>query len=297
VSPEIRVSSKLPRGLYDGLVTEALAELLDSLDGVREPEFMDLRNADAADRIAFHVAKVIENALDSLPDEDRAVAGIRLARYLIDEIAGKTNARSLVTERPTDSAQMLRAIRSHLPDGSFEHIESPLIPLLDTALLTNAPGEPRVGRQIQAEIASSDRIDVIMVFIRRTGIAPLRDELKRHVDAGRQLRVLTTTYTGSTEAEALDTLVSLGAQVRFSYDTSNTRLHAKAWLFHRESGFSTAYVGSSNLMHSAQVRGLEWNIGAHDFPPMGLGPRSETAARRLSFCVPLSSGRPGTILH
>ena len=238
MSREIRAASKLPRGLYDGLVTEALAELLDSLGGVGEPEFMDLRNADAADRIAFHVAKVIENALDSLPDEDRAAAGVRLARYLIDEIAGKTNALSLVTERPTDSLQMLRAIRSHLPDGSFEHIESPLIPLLDTALLTNAPGEPRVGRQIQAEIASSDRIDVIMAFIRRTGIAPLRDELKRHVDAGRNLRVLTTTYTGSTEAEALDLLRSLGAQVRISYDTSGTRLHAKAWLFHRESGFS-----------------------------------------------------------
>jgi hypothetical protein len=151
-----------------------------TIGGVGEPEFMDLRNADAADRIAFHVAKVIESALDSLPDEDRAAASIRLARYLIDEIAGKTNAQSLVAERPIDSLQMLRAIRSHLPDGSFEHIESPLIPLLDTALLTNAPGEPRVGRQIQAEIASSDRIDVIMAFIRRTGIAPLRDDLKRH---------------------------------------------------------------------------------------------------------------------
>ena len=120
---EIRAASKLPRGLYDGLVTEALAELLASLGGVGEPEFMDLRNADAADRIAFHVAKVIESALDSLPDEDRAAAGLRLARYLIDEIAGKTNAQSLVTERPTDSLQMLRAIRSHLPDGSFEHID------------------------------------------------------------------------------------------------------------------------------------------------------------------------------
>ena len=63
MNPEISATSKLPRRLYDGLVTEALAELLDSLGGVGEPEFTDLRNADAADRIAFHVAKVIENAL------------------------------------------------------------------------------------------------------------------------------------------------------------------------------------------------------------------------------------------
>ena len=101
-----------------------------------------------------------------------------------------------------------------------------------------------------------------MAFIRRSGIAPLLDALRRHCDAAEPLRVLTTTYTGSTERRALDQLVDLGAEVRVSYDLSTTRLHAKAWLFHRASGFSTAYIGSSNLTHSAQVTGLEWNVRA-----------------------------------
>ena len=81
-----------------------------------------------------------------------------------------------------------------------------------------------------------------------------------HCTAGRPLRVLTTTYTGSTEARALDELREAGADIRVSFDTDNTRLHAKAWLFHRQSGFSTAYIGSSNLTHSAQISGLEWNV-------------------------------------
>ncbi len=84
--------------------------------------------------------------------------------------------------------------------------------------------------------------------------------LRRHCEAGKALRILTTTYTNSTEQRALDELEKLGAEVRVSYDTSSTRLHAKAWLFHRESGYSTAYIGSSNLSHSAQVLGLEWNV-------------------------------------
>jgi superfamily II DNA or RNA helicase/HKD family nuclease len=113
---------------------------------------------------------------------------------------------------------------------------------------------------VLTEIHSADRIDVVMAFIRRTGIAPLLDALRAHCANARQLRFLTTTYTGSTEARALDELRDLGAEVRVSYDISTTRLHAKAWLFHRRSGFSTAYIGSSNLTHSAQISGLEWNV-------------------------------------
>lgn len=143
---------------------------------------------------------------------------------------------------------------------SYESAARPLIPLLDTTLLTNAPGEPGVGHQVRAEIASADRIDLVMAFIRRTGINPLLDAMRRHVKDGKPLRVLTTAYTGSTEAEAIEALIKLDAEVRVSYDTSSTRLHAKAWLFHRDSGYSTAYVGSSNLTHSAQVTGLEWNV-------------------------------------
>ena len=141
-------------------------------------------------------------------------------------------------------------------------LDAPLIPLLDTTLLTNAPGEPTLWSQLRSEIESADSIDVVMAFIRRSGIAPLLDPLRRHCDDGRSLRVLTTTYTDSTERAALDQLIDLGADVRISYDLGTTRLHAKAWVFHRRSGFSTAYVGSSNLTHSAQVTGLEWNVRA-----------------------------------
>ena len=99
-----------------------------------------------------------------------------------------------------------------------------------------------------------------MAFVRWSGINPMLDALRRHCRDGKKLRLVTTTYTNSTELRALEELARLGAEIKVSYDTASTRLHAKAWLFHRRSGYSTAYIGSSNLTHSAMVTGLEWNV-------------------------------------
>ena len=217
-----------------------------------------LNTADASDRIAWHVSQQVERALLDVSDEQRVEVGVQIARALLERLA------ELVTSdpstQPVDPASVLHAILRPRPDGTTASFESPLIPLLDTTLLTNAPGEPTLWSQLRSEIDSADEIDVVMAFIRRSGINPLLDALRRHCDEGRPLRVLTTTYTDSTERQALDQLVGLGADVRISYDLGTTRLHAKSWVFHRRSGFSTAYVGSSNLTHSAQVTGLEWNV-------------------------------------
>ena len=259
----------LAQGLYELLLTQLLEKELRQPQLQGKPELDELRNAEAADRIALHVAKVVETAIEDVPAEDRSVEGVKLARQLIDLIAQHVGADQRSAMQLAEPAAVLRSIGRLLPDGQPQAIPRPLIPLLDTTLLTNAPGEPRVGHQIQAEIASADRIDLVMAFIRRTGINPLMDALERHLDDGKSLRVLTTVFTGSTEAEAIEALLKLGAQVRVSYDTTSTRLHAKAWLFYRDSGYSTAYVGSSNLTHSAQVSGLEWNVrvsGARNRP-------------------------------
>jgi superfamily II DNA or RNA helicase len=251
--------TRLRRGLYQSLITESLKSDLAGLQANLRAKYGELHRADVADRIAAHISLVVERAINAIAEGDRVADAVVLARELVARIAEATTT-DLLPEQPAAPGQFLTGVMAVPPDGRLEIVSEPLIPLLDTALLTNSPGEPRVGHQLIAEIASADRIDFVMAFIRHSGIRPMLDSLRRHCEAGRQLRVLTTTYTGSTEADALDELQKIGAEIRVSYDTSATRLHAKAWLFYRESGYSTAYIGSSNLTHSAQVSGLEWNV-------------------------------------
>ncbi|HEY9723173.1 MAG TPA: DUF3427 domain-containing protein, partial [Oscillatoriaceae cyanobacterium] len=100
-------------------------------------------------------------------------------------------------------------------------------------------------------------------FVTQGGVRALRVPIEQHAQAGKPFRLLTTTYMGATDAAAIDWLARLpNVQVRVSYDARRTRLHAKAWLFTRQSGLDTAYVGSANLSSSALFEGHEWMIKA-----------------------------------
>ena len=214
--------------------------------------------------MARFVHDLVEPLLGSLPREGRIARQLEIVNNLVETL------RSAVEDSPVldDDAlapparQLLALVDPSLHGvGEATAPTRPSIPLASAHLLINGPRDHTVSSEIKRELASSDRVDLLVSFLKWSGWRLLRDEVRGFLDrhpAG--LRVLTTTYMGATDRKVLDDLVACGAQVKISYDTRRTRLHAKAWLFHRDSGYSTAQVGSSNLSAAALVDGLEWNV-------------------------------------
>jgi len=197
--------------LYESLITKALQHHLQGHE--LQAQTAGLVAADASDRLALHVSRILKRAIAGVTDSERVARGTAAARDIIALIDTLLEAEA-TPDQPVEPATVLHALLAKRPDGRAESIARPMIPLLDTTLLTNAPGEPRVGNQVLSEIQSADRVDIVMAFIRRSGILPMLEVLRLHCQAGRPLRVLTTVYTGSTEASALDQLRELGADVR-----------------------------------------------------------------------------------
>ena len=257
--------AELVPGLYDCLVDELLrAELLGLDTRSLRATFAKVDAAELADRVGEVIGRLAKLALAAIPAEDRSSEAVGIVRAVLGSISAARPGMLSSHDMLVDPIERLVAIDRLAPTNEPIPIRRPLTPLRDTVLMTNSRNQPSVGYEIAAEIESADRIDVVLAFIRWTGIRDLIDPLRRFVQDGKRLRVITTTYTGSTELRALDELLSLGAEVKVSYDTTSTRLHAKAWMFQRLSGFSTVYIGSSNLTFSAQVTGLEWNVRASE---------------------------------
>ena len=139
---------------------------------------------------------------------------------------------------------------------------APDTPLALGSLLAGTRLDPSLVSQLRKELASANRVDILCSFIKWSGIRILEEDLRAFTaKPSVRLRVLTTSYLGATDLKAVDLLESLPyTEVRVSYDTHRTRLHAKAYLFHRDTDFGTAYVGSANLSHPALTEGLEWTV-------------------------------------
>jgi len=237
-------------GLYESLVTERLAATLESLDGL-SASFGDVDPADQSHVLARHVAAQVE----------RTLAATRDPAHRLQLVNGLLAALE-PTETLQSPARNLLRLEQPLGPGHVNRLGGrPATPLSEAALLTNAHGEPSLGAEVKAELDSSDEVDLLCAFVKWHGLRLLETELRHLRDRKAPLRVITTTYMGATERAALDRLIrEFGAEVRIQYDAHRTRLHAKAWMFRRNTGFDTAYVGSSNLSRAALLDGVEWNV-------------------------------------
>lgn len=237
---------QLPEGQYDAVVDLALSRAVAELPDQWQSTFDDLDDAEAPGRLAQHLATVLGRTLPDVDEGRRA----ELVNQLIELIGDRGAAVEAPPRRLTAISRPGLGTATTRPD----------IPLGQHDLLVNARGEPHLAAELKKELASADRVDLIVAFVRWYGVRLIIEELEEAVRRGALVRLLTTTFTGSTERRALDELTARGVDVCVSYDTQMTRLHAKSWVFHRDTGFSTAYVGSSNLTRTALLDGREWNV-------------------------------------
>lgn len=269
-------------GLHERLRTEALIRALEEA-GLTDGQ--DLwGKVPAEDRpaaVAAHLARTFSALLRDLSGPE--TRGWEEALQRLGEALARAGSpfEGLPSLLPHLPLEQLREVR---PPGivavAGKEAPRPDLPLAFSALLNGSTHAPSLVSQLEKELRSADRVDWLVSFIKWSGILPLRDALRHLTDSAPDpgepgqggapvLRIATTSYLGATDARAVEFLAQLPrTELRVSYDTHRTRLHAKAFLFHRGTGFGSAYVGSANVSRVALDEGLEWTakISQYELP-------------------------------
>jgi HKD family nuclease len=257
----------LKQGIYEQIIN---GEIQNEISGLDDP-LIDKKVIDpeeAPQIIAKYISNIVKKGLENIKEnhgEDSLYSQIAMANKMLGTIKEVTKIQEFEQYLIDDSAEQLLAFydKRNTIYGIIDkkEITRPDTSISESSLFTGAVKEPSMFTEIRKEILSCDRVDMLVSFIKWSGLRLIIDELGSLTDKGCQLRVITTSYMGATDIKAVEELCKLkNTEIKISYDTKHTRLHAKTYVFYRGTGFSTAYVGSSNLSNAAMSSGLEWNV-------------------------------------
>ncbi len=253
----------LSKGLYDRLIYEDEVGEVTNLSSqhralVAAPSAHQRREQFIAE-LVHRLPELLDAAAAGQPDtSEKARAEIALIRQMLIQLRPTGQAERSLAMPP----QLLKSV--HSPNAD---VAMPATGLRHPWLFTSARADPSLLNELRAELRAVDRVDILVSFITWSGVRKLLDVLQQvtALDANgnpkTKFRILTTTYIGATEVRAVDAFAKLpGVELRISLDGRRTRLHAKAWIFHRVTNFGTAFVGSANLSESALIGGIEWTV-------------------------------------
>ena len=256
----------LHHGLYEQVINNQLSSELAEISEARKA-VAPIDKAEASKVLAQYLANVVQKGLDNVLDNGGDIsAQIALTNQIVELIQNTTKEADFaslgVDQRAEQLLALLREADPRLAVGkTAADLSRPETSIAQSSLFTGAIHEPQMYTELKKEIVSSDRIDMLVSFVKWSGLRLIMDELREFTQNGGELRIITTSYMGATDVKAIEELRQLpNTRIKVSYDTKRTRLHAKTYVFYRDTGFTTAYVGSSNLSNAAISSGLEWNV-------------------------------------
>lgn len=259
----------LKQGIYEQIITQKLHQELSNTDLDIEIGRTPIDVEEARKMLSSYISSVTRNALKHVRDQekndhDALLKQIETCNEIIDTLSRNLDQQEFNSLKISEEAEVLTHIYSRVNSVRSiqqQEVVRPVTPISESSLFTGSSYEPNMLGELKKEILSSDSIEMLVSFIKWSGLRIILEELKTFTEGGGKLRIITTSYMEATDYKAIQELSKLSnTEIRISYDVKRTRLHAKAYLFKRDTGFSTAYIGSSNLSNPALTSGLEWNV-------------------------------------
>lgn len=255
-------------GIYEQIINQLFRYKLDSYDRkIYHIGTKEIGKEEAIAYLSHYLYVIIQKLVTDLVDtEDGVERSIRLVNAIIKKLGMEFQMEHYEDDLIDASHSILTCIidktACDYPDlQKYIKQITPITTLTQSSLFTGSNYSVNMMSELKKEILSSSEVRILVSFIRQSGVNLLLPELRKLTETGRKLKIITSTYMAATEYRAIRTLAELpNTEIKISYSGDVDRLHAKAYIFLRDTKFHTAYIGSSNISKAALTDGLEWNI-------------------------------------
>jgi superfamily II DNA or RNA helicase len=258
----------MKEGFYEKIVSESIAKALEN-----ENDKMILLESfaknDGSVLIHRYFQQILQRAFNQITEERDELAKQKLIDFTNDLIkltAAYLNDDEFEEDQISNQGLVLKAFfhaSSFTQANLKKYIQEsfPITGLSESALFNGSKHTPSLESELKKEMLTSDEVWWLVSFLKFEGVRLFEQVLRKMENKGKKVKIICTVYMGATDLKAVDFLSEFSnVEIKISFNTNQERLHAKSYLFMRNSGFHTAYIGSSNLSRSALTNGLEWNL-------------------------------------
>jgi superfamily II DNA or RNA helicase/HKD family nuclease len=258
----------MKEGFYEKIMTETIAA---SLEKETDKTFLieSFNKADGPGFISRYFQDILNRALNQIAEESDEKAKKKLIDFsneLVQLTSKFLEDPEFIDDQITTKGEILIAFfhKSTFAQTNLkEHIKEtfPITGLSESALFNGSKHTPSLESELKKEMLTSDEVWWLVSFLKFEGVRLFEQVLRKLEAANKPVKIICTVYMGATDLKAIDFLSEFSnVEIKISFNTNQERLHAKSYLFMRNTGFHTAYIGSSNLSRSALTNGLEWNL-------------------------------------
>lgn len=158
----------LKTGLYEQIIDQALAQVLDNVRNEYIAKTGKIDKEEASLLLAKYISEIIKMGLDHLKDSDERKSldrQINLTNRLISSIIQETGEDYFVKMSVDKRAEQLLSVvknQNKLPQKKDDEIIRPSTSVAYSSLFTGAKNEPNLSSEFNKEIASCDRVDMLV---------------------------------------------------------------------------------------------------------------------------------------
>jgi hypothetical protein len=171
----------LKPGLYEQVINQTLTDELSKIPEVRQST-APIDKAEASKILSQYLSDVVQKGLDNVLDNGGDLsAQIELTNQIINVIENQTQEADFAALSVDQRAEQLFALlRENDPSlvlgKTAKDLPRPETSIAQSSLFTGAVHEPQMFSELKKEILSADEIDMLVSFIKWSGLRLIMDE-------------------------------------------------------------------------------------------------------------------------